>query len=84
MPVSSILLKNFEWYQQHQDELVQKYNGQFLVIVDCTIQGAFATEEEGYAFASGRYDPGTFMLHLCGPGAENYTVTFYSPWVGAA
>ena len=72
------LKKQFEYYVKNQDELVSKYNGKYVVIVDETVVGDYDSETEAYAEATSKYGPGKFMLQLVGPGEESYTQTFYS------
>ena len=40
------LEKEFDYYLKHQDELVKKYNGKFIVIKDADVIGAFDSELE--------------------------------------
>lgn len=72
------LEKQFEYYIQHQDELVAKYDGRYVLIVGEEVVGDFETETEAYAAAIEKFEPGTFMLQLVGPGKESYTQTFYT------
>ena len=67
--------KNFDFYVEHQAELVKKYNGRYIVIVEQKVVGDFATIEEAFDFASKKYKSGEFLLHLVGEGTENYTTT---------
>ena len=72
------LKKQFEYYVAHQAEIVEKYNGKFVIIVGEQVVGAFDTEMEAYAAAIEKYEAGTFMLQFVGPGKDNYTQTFHS------
>ena len=72
------LQREFDFYLSHQDELVQKYNGRFLVIRDEQVQGDFGTQMESYNWAIEHFPLGTFLLQKCSPGDEAYTQTFYS------
>ena len=40
------LEKEFNYYLEHQNELVEKYNGKFVVIKDRNVVGAFDSELE--------------------------------------
>jgi uncharacterized protein (DUF1330 family) len=46
-----MLDKEFKYYTSHQDELVKKYNGKFLVIRDENVEGAYNTQLEAYTEA---------------------------------
>ena len=68
-----LLDKEFEFYVNNQAELVDKYNGRFLVIHNKKVFGDYATLREAYKAGAKKYPLGTFMVHKCGPGKENYT-----------
>lgn len=72
------LKKEFEYFIAHQAELVEKYNGKFIVIKDQKVVGDFATQEEAYASASQQYELGTFLIQEVRPGTEVFTQTFHS------
>lgn len=73
MVKSERLKTEFDYYVNHQDELVAKYNGKYIVIVGESVVGVYDTLLEGYFEAQKSHRLGEFMLHLCGPGKENYT-----------
>lgn len=73
-----MLDKEFNYYKDHQEELVQKYNGKFLAIVGEEVVGVFDTELEAYAEMKRKYALGTFLLQHCLPGKGSYTQTFHS------
>ncbi len=72
------LEKEFNYYLEHQDELVEKYNGKFVVIKDCNVIGAFDSELEAINTTSEQYELGTFLVQKCEPGSESYTQTYHS------
>lgn len=72
------LEKEFQYYLDHQKELVDKYNGKFLVIRECAVMGAYDTELEAVEKASEKYEMGTFLVQKCEPGKESYTQTYHS------
>jgi len=72
------LQREFDFYLSHQDELVTKFNGRFLVIRDERVEGDFATQADAYDWAVGCFPLGTFLLQRCAPGDEAYTQTFCS------
>jgi hypothetical protein len=82
--VPSHLKKNLDWYIANQRELSSKYNGKILLIVDQKLIDAFDTMEKAFAYAMGKYQPGTFTLQPCSPDSDSYTVMLYSPAFSAA
>ena len=76
--VDDILQKQLEYFKENQQELLEKYEGKFLVIRDGTVQGAYDTELEAYMEAKKQFEMGTFLIQQCLPGEESYTQTFHS------
>lgn len=72
------LEREFKYYLEHQDELVKKYNGKFIVIKDCEVIGVFDLELEAVNKTAEKYELGTFLVQKCEPGAESYTQTYHS------
>lgn len=71
-----MLKEEFNYYLEHQDELVKKYQGKFLVIKNKEVIGAYDTEVEAYTNTVTKEELGTFLIQECQPGNENYTQTF--------
>ncbi len=65
---------DFHWYVEHQNELVEKYNGKCLVIRNREVLGAYATEEAALAAALRSHPFGEFMVQPCSPGPDAYTI----------
>lgn len=65
----------FNYYLQHQNELVEKYNGKYLIITKDGVVSAWNREDDAAAYhdAKDRYGLGNFIMQLCTPGAEAYT-----------
>lgn len=74
---------NLDWYIANQKDLVAKYNGKILLIVDRKLIRAFDSMQEAYEFALRSYAPGTFTLQPCSPGPDSYTLVLYSPFYSA-
>lgn len=68
----------FLYYLAHQDELVEKYNGKVIVLVDQKVIGAFDSHHDAYWAAVKQYPLGSFMIQLCTPGPEAYTIRAHS------
>jgi hypothetical protein len=74
----SPLVKEFDFYLEHQNELVEKYNGKFVVIKDCKVLGAYASELEAITETQKTHELGTFLVQKCEPGSDSYTQTYHS------
>lgn len=72
------LEKEFKYYLDHQDELVEKYNGKFVVIKNSKVIGVFSTELEAIEKTAETHTLGTFLVQKCEPGSEGYTQTYHS------
>ena len=72
------LKKEFEYYIEHQKELVEQYNGKFIVIKDKTVIGAYDEEVDAIKETTKKHDLGTFLVQKCESGVENYTQTDHS------
>ena len=72
------LEKEFEYYLEHQDELVEKYNGKFIVIKDCNVIGVFDSELEAVEETAKQHELGSFLVQKCEPGTDSYTQTYHS------
>lgn len=73
-----MLEKEFKFYLDHQDELVEKYEGKFLVIIGKEVIGAFDSEDEAYFTTEKDHEPGTFLIQFCEKGDSSYTQVFHS------
>lgn len=68
----------FQYYLDHQDELVKQYNGKYLIITADGVMGAFDSMREGYDTALDTYGKGNFMLQLCTEGDSAYSQHFFT------
>lgn len=71
-----MLKEEFEYYLSHQDELLKKYAGKFIVIKNKNVIGVYDTEIDAYTESVKKEEAGTFLIQECQPGNENYTQTF--------
>jgi len=72
------LEKEFKYYLEHQEELVKKYNGKFIIIKNREVIGVFDSELEAIEKTAEKYELGTFLVQKCEPGSESYTETYHS------
>ena len=76
--MSANLDKEFNFYLAHQEDLVKKHNGKYLVIKGQKVIGVYDTTQEAYFETQKEHELGTFLIQLCTPGEEAYTETFHS------
>ena len=74
-----MLSDGLEYYRAHQDEIVEKYNGQVVAIKDNKVIGAYADYVTAFFETGKTHEPETFLLQRVSPGPEAYTVRIYSP-----
>jgi hypothetical protein len=72
------LEREFKYYLQHQDELIKKYNGKYVVIKNLEVIGAYDSELEAVQKTAEKHELGTFLVQKCEPGSESYTQTYHS------
>jgi hypothetical protein len=73
-----MLKDEFQYYLDHQFELVKQYSGKYIVIKEKTVIGVYDTEFEAYNKTQEEHELGTFLIQLCTPGNEAFTQTFHS------
>jgi len=73
-----MLDKEFYWYLANQDELVEKYNGKYLLIKDKKVAGFFDSSLDALTEGEEKFKMGTFIIQLCTPGESAYTMNFHS------
>ena len=73
-----MLDKEFQYFIDHQDELVKKYGGKYIVIKGEKVIGAYPSEIKAYKETVKNHELGTFLIQLCEPGEDNYTQTFHA------
>ena len=71
-----MLEQEFQYYIDHQDELVQTYQGKFLLISGEEVKGAYDNETDAYLDGKKRFGLGNFLLQYCSPGKDSYTRKF--------
>ena len=70
--------QELNYFIDNQEELVEQYQGKVLVLIGKNVVGVFGDLKEAYKEAIKKYELGTFMLQLCEPGTDAYTVTISS------
>ena len=75
---SNKLKREFEYYLAHQDELVERYSGKYIVIRNQEVVGEYNDELTAVQESKQRFEPGTFLVQLVSPGDSAYRQTFHS------
>ena len=73
-----MLEKEFQYYLDNQKELVEHYNGKFIVIKNSTVIGVYDSHSEAYNMSLQSNELGTFLIQHCLTGEQGYTQTFHS------
>jgi hypothetical protein len=73
-----MLEKEFKYYIDNQKELLNTYNGLYIVIKDNEVIGSYSSELEALLFTQKTEEIGTFLIQFCSPGENAYTQTFHS------
>ena len=73
------LAKDFTYYLEHQDELVERYDGRVIVIKDGEVLGDYDSQGEAVKETEkAGYELGTFLVQKVSPGPDAYTQTHHS------
>ena len=76
--MNKILQKEFEYFLANQQELVEKYQGRYVVIKDQKILGDYPDAMSAVSDAKKSHPMGTFLVQKVEPGSEVYTQTYHS------
>ena len=74
----TMLDKEFQYYLDHQSELVVKYDGKYLIIKGDSVLDVYDTKDEAYFESEKKYELGTYLIQHCARGNMFFTQTFYS------
>ena len=68
----------YNFYLTHQQELLERYRGRFLVIIGSSVVGDYDSQAAAYLDSIKKYQPGTFLIQECTDGTSDYTQTYHS------
>ena len=73
------LESDFHYYLDHQEELVEQYDGRIIVIKEGRVLGVYDSQVDaiGKTVESG-YELGTFLVQTVSEGSDAYTQTHHS------
>jgi hypothetical protein len=63
------------YFIANQEELVEKYKGQVLILRGKQVAGVYPSQLAAYIEGKEKFGLGNFMIQPCTPGPEAYTVT---------
>lgn len=69
------LQPHYDFYVKHEDELVSKFGGMYIVISDAMSVHSFADDPEAYDFGVKNFGAGHFLLHKCMAGGLDVVQT---------
>jgi hypothetical protein len=72
------LRDEFQYYLDHQDEMVEKYDGKYVVIKNRGVLGAYEDELTAVSETQKDHQLGTFLIQKVSRGTADYTQTFHS------
>ncbi|WP_425390763.1 DUF5678 domain-containing protein [Ekhidna sp.] len=60
--MGELLNKQHKFYQHNEQELIEQYKGQFIVIHDEKVIDSFGSERDAYIYAVQHFPMGTFLI----------------------
>ena len=76
--VEDRLQKEFQFYRDHQDEMVEQYDGKVIVIKGGVVLGAYNGEGDALRKTIKSHEPGSFLIQKVSEGSKDYTRKFRS------
>jgi hypothetical protein len=76
--VDGNLKREFQYYLDHQEDLVQKYEGRFIVIKNEEVIGDYPSALSAVQETAKKHELGSFLIQKCSPGSEGHTQLFHS------
>ena len=72
------LAKEFQFYLDNQEQLVEQYNGRIIVIKEGAVLGDYEPDATAISVTRKSHEMGTFLVQRVSDGNEAYTQTFHS------
>ena len=76
--VRKILLDEFTYYLDHQDEMVAQYDGKVIALKGHEVIGVYENESEAVAETQKDHPLGTFLVQKVSTGETDYTAKSHS------
>lgn len=71
-----MLEKEFEFFNANKKQLIEKYNGKFIVIVQDEVKGSYKTKIEALTESVAKFGLGKFFIEFCTTDESFYNWTF--------
>ena len=68
----------YKYYLEHQQELLARYKGRFIVIKGNAVVGDYDSQAAAYLDSIKKYELGSFLIQECSDGISGYTQTYHS------
>jgi hypothetical protein len=68
----------FEYFNRHKKELIEKYADQFIVIKGTEILGAYKNQDEAITESLKKHTAGTFLVQFVSRNEKDYIQKFHS------
>lgn len=75
--VRRILLDEFTYYLDHQDEMVAQYDGKVIALKAHEVIGVYDNESEAVTETQKHHPLGTFLVQKVSAGEADYTAKVY-------
>lgn len=62
--MGELLDKQYKYYLEHKDEILEKYEGRYVVIHDEEVVGSFESDRDAYVYCVTHFKMGTFFSQL--------------------
>lgn len=66
-----MLEKEYNYFNIHRDEFIEKFKGKFIVIKNESVLGHFNTMQEAISETSKSHELGSFLVQECIPEEQN-------------
>lgn len=76
--VTDVLRKEFQFYRDNQDEMVEKYDGRVVAIKGGEALGAYDSLGKALNETQKTHELGTFLIQKVSEGNKDYTITIRS------
>lgn len=76
--VTDALRKEFQFYRDNQDEIVEKYDGKVVAIKGGEVLGAYESLGKALNETQITHELGTFLIQKVSEGNKDYTITIRS------
>ncbi len=73
-----MLDQEYKYFKDHHKDLLEKFEGRYVVIQGESVIGHYGTEIEAYNETKKTHALGTFLIQKVSPNPESHSQTFHS------